>query len=278
MNPTAAFLDLDNTLIQGSSLWHLARGLVARGVVSRRDLIRHGWRQLLFRTYGEHASLVVQIQRVALSIGADCRVADLLRMGEEIYDERLADRVWPGARSVTENHLAAGEQVWLVTASPVEFAEIIARRLLLTGALGTTTEVVEGAWTGKLVGDLLHGRAKAVAVVDLAKRHDLDLPRCTAYSDSINDLPLLELVGRPCAVNPDRRLRQIAAHRDWPILDFRSPRSSGLGTAWPTFPSRADRHACEARAMSKTAGRSFARGILPRWLTAPARPRARTDR
>jgi phosphoserine phosphatase len=116
--------------------------------------------------------------------------------------------------------------VWLVTATPVELAQIIAHRLGLTGALGTVAEVVDGCYTGRLVGEMMHGEAKAEAVRALADREGLDLERCTAYSDSSNDLPMLTLVGTAVAVNPDTELRAVARSRDWQVHDFRTGRKA----------------------------------------------------
>jgi phosphoserine phosphatase len=116
--------------------------------------------------------------------------------------------------------------VWLVTATPVELASIIAHRLGLTGALGTVAEVVDGKYTGRLVGELMHGPAKAEAVLALAEREGLDLSRCTAYSDSANDLPMLSLTGTAVAVNPDTELRAIARSRGWLVRDFRTGRKA----------------------------------------------------
>src|SRR5262249_60433290 len=123
--------------------------------------------------------------------------------------------------------------VWWVTATPVELASIIARRLGFTGALGTVAESVHGEYTGRLVGGLLHGPAKAAAIRALAVREGLDLSRCSAYSDSSNDMPMLELVGHPAAVNPDSRLRAQARAHGWPVHDFRSGRKATL-VALPT--------------------------------------------
>ena len=97
-------------------------------------------------------------------------MADIVRLGEEIYDESMADRVWAGARELTQRHLQAGQRVWLVTATPVELASISRRRLGLTGALGTVAETRDGVYTGRLVGGLLHGEAKAAAIQALADR------------------------------------------------------------------------------------------------------------
>jgi HAD superfamily hydrolase (TIGR01490 family) len=162
----------------------------------------------------------------ALAFVAGKKVDDIVRLGEEIYDEELADKIWSGTRALAQLHLDAGERVWLVTATPVELAQIIARRLGLTGALGTIAESVDGVYTGRLIGDVLHGEAKAAAVRGLAIREGLDLAQCSAYSDSINDLPLLLLVGRPVAVNPDSALRGEARQRGWEVRDFRTGRKA----------------------------------------------------
>lgn len=146
----------------------------------------------------------------ALSIVKGHRVAELQSIGEEIYDEYMAERIWPGTRALAQAHLDAYQKVWLVTAAPVEIAQVIARRLGLTGALGTVAESVDGVYTGKLVGEPLHGPAKAEAVRALAAAEGLDLSRCAAYSDSHNDIPMLSLVGHPYAINPDTKLRKHA--------------------------------------------------------------------
>ena len=123
-------------------------------------------------------------------------------------------------------HLDRGQRVWLVTAAPIEIASIIARRLGLTGALGTVPEHESGVYTGRLVGELLHGPAKAEAVTALAAREGLDLARCTAYSDSYNDLPMLSMVGDACAINPDARLRAHAREMGWRVRDYRTGRKA----------------------------------------------------
>ena len=220
----AAFFDVDNTIIVGASMFHFARGLITRGFVSRRALLGFILRQLRFRMGGEHAGDIATARDSALAFVSGRSVSDIVRVSEEIYDEHLADRIWTGTRGLAHAHLAAGEPVWLVTATPVELASIVAVRLGLTGALGTRAEVRDGAYTGRLVDDILHGRAKADAVRALAEREGLDLSRCSAYSDSINDLPLFELVGRAVAVNPDARLAAEAERRGWEVYDFRSRR------------------------------------------------------
>ena len=229
-DPTAAaFFDVDNTLMRGASIYHFARGLAARGMFGPRDLARLTWGQLAFRVRGaENADQIDAAREAALAFIAGHRVDDIVRMGEEIYDDTMADRIWAGSRELTRRHIEAGQRVWLVTATPVELANILARRLGLTGALGTVPEAADGVYTGRLVGGLLHGQAKAAAVQALARREGLDLSRSSAYSDSINDLPMLELVGHPNVVNPDAQLLAEARRRNWPVHDFRSGRRATL--------------------------------------------------
>ena len=139
----------------------------------------------------------------------------------------MADRIWAGTRALAQRHLDAGQRVWLVTAAPVELGRVIAARLGLTGAIGTVAEVRDGVYTGRLVGDLMHGPAKAEAVTALAAVEGLDLARCAAYSDSVNDLPMLSAVGRAVAVNPDGALLRQARERGWEVRDFRTGRKAG---------------------------------------------------
>lgn len=218
----AAFFDLDNTLIKGSAMFHAGAGMVRHGLVTRREMARHARQHVAFRWRGEHIGDLADVSARALAFGAGLHVADIVRLGERVYDERLAGRIWDGTRQLAERHLDLGDPVWLVTGAPVELAEIVAGRLGFSGALGTISEIENGAWTGRLVGTILHGAAKAEAVKALAQRQRFDLAECVAYSDSINDLPLLDLVAYPHAVNPDRPLRRTAARRTWPIHDFRT--------------------------------------------------------
>src|SRR3954451_11309753 len=223
----AAFFDVDNTMMMGASLFWFARGLASRKYFTSRDLARFVWQQAKFRIAGnESADDMHTIRDNALSFVAGREVAEIVDAGEEIYDELMADRIWSGTRVLAQQHLDAGQRVWLVTATPVELARIIARRLGLTGALGTVAEVRGGKYTGRLVGELMHGEAKAEAVRALAEREGLDLARCTAYSDSANDLPMLSLVGTAIAVNPDTDLRSVARSRGWQIRDFRTGRKA----------------------------------------------------
>jgi HAD superfamily hydrolase (TIGR01490 family) len=219
---SAAFFDVDNTIVRGASIFQMARGLYRRKFFTLRDIAGFAWQQANFMLVGENMEHVAEIQAKALSFVAGHHVAELRAIGEEIYDELMADKIWPGPYALARTHMDAGQRVWLVTATPVEVAEVIAARLGLTGALGTVAEHVDGVYTGRLVGGILHGQAKAEAVLALAEREGLDLTRCAAYSDSANDLPLLGLVGTAVAVNPDRRLKAHAKANGWRIRDYRT--------------------------------------------------------
>ncbi|WP_073951677.1 HAD family hydrolase [Streptomyces kebangsaanensis] len=223
----AAFFDLDNTVMQGAALFHFGRGLYKRKFFDTRELAKFAWQQAWFRLAGvEDPEHMQDARDSALSIVKGHRVSELKSIGEEIYDEYMAERIWPGTRALAQAHLDAGQKVWLVTAAPVEIAQVIARRLGLTGALGTVAESVAGIYTGRLVGEPLHGPAKAEAVRALAAAEDLDLSRCAAYSDSHNDIPMLSLVGHPYAINPDAKLRRHARQMDWRLRDYRTGRKA----------------------------------------------------
>lgn len=248
----AAFFDVDNTVMRGASIFHLARGLYQRGFFSRSELARFAWAQARFRLGGvETREAMGRTRERALSFIAGREVAELGRIGEEVFDEVMARKVWPGTRALARAHLEAGQRVWLVTATPVEVATVIARRLGLTGALGTVAESADGVYTGHLVGEVLHGQAKGEAVLALAAAEGLDLARCAAYGDSANDIPMLELVGAPTAINPDRRLGAYAKARGWPVRDYRRgrravrigvPAAAGAGTVAGLLRAGAVRH------------------------------------
>jgi HAD superfamily hydrolase (TIGR01490 family) len=227
-DPTsAAFFDVDNTVMQGASIFFLAKGLHKRKFFTTREILAAAWKQAYFRVVGvEDPEHVAEARASALAFIKGHRVSELEALGEEIFEEAMAHRIWPGTRALAQMHLDQGQRVWLITAAPIEIATIIARRLGLTGALGTVSEHVDGVYTGQLVGEMLHGPAKGEAVKALAEREGLDLARCSAYSDSFNDLPMLTLVGDPCVINPDSKLRDHARAEGWRIRDYRTGRKA----------------------------------------------------
>lgn len=226
-DPTAgAFFDIDNTIVRGASIFYLGLGLAQRKFFTLGDVARFVGAQVRFRIGGEDMGDMASATETALGFVQGHEVSEVVQLGREIFDERIVGKVYPGTLAMARAHLDAGQRVWLVSAAPVELATIIAKRLGLTGALGTVSEIRGGVYTGRLVGRPLHGPAKAEAVRALAEREGLDLSRCAAYSDSSNDIPMLSLVGDPCAVNPDSTLRGHARDLGWRVVDYRTGRKA----------------------------------------------------
>ena len=220
-----AFFDIDNTIMRGASIFHLAKGLFARKILSATDLANFAIAQGKFLTIGsENLADMARITEDALSFVTGRTTEEVIGLAEEIYDEIIVDKVWPGTVQLAHTHRAAGHQVWLVSAAPIELANIIATRLGLSGAIATVSEVENGVYTGRLKNPPMHGEQKAIAVEKLAIENKLDLTHSFAYSDSSNDIPLLNSVGNPTAINPDSTLRSHAIENGWPVHDFRRQR------------------------------------------------------
>jgi HAD superfamily hydrolase (TIGR01490 family) len=221
----AAFFDVDKTLLPGSSLYLLARGMYRRGYYTWRDIAGFALAQITFRITGAEGKRGMEAAREsALAFIEGKSQADLVQLGHDIVVEVIGPRIYPGMRRVIDVHHAEGDLTYLVTAAPRELAERIAAYLGMDGALGTEAELVDGRYTGRIIGPVLHGPAKLDAVTKLAAERGIDLRDCSAYSDSFNDRPMLEGVGHPVAVNPDRQLRELARQRGWPVQDFRKRR------------------------------------------------------
>ncbi len=224
----AAFFDVDNTLIRGSTIYFLGRGMYQRGYFTKKDISRFVLANLRFRLTGkENKEEISRFQKAATDFIGGHSVKDIEAIGQEIYDEFVSPAIWQGTIDIAQKHLLNQEEVWLVTAAPEDMAILISNRLGFTGALGSKAEIKDGSYTGAMSGALLHGKEKAVAVRDLAQRSGLNLADCYAYSDSNNDLPLLQCVGNPSAINPDAILGLRAMAEGWPIHDFRRARFIG---------------------------------------------------
>ena len=225
----AAFFDLDKTLIPGSSLFLLARGLYHRDIFRVRDFLRFAWGQMLFRLRGEVERGMEMSRSSTLEFVVGRNQEELIAWGKEIAKEQILPRVYEDIVHVINQHRKNDELTFLVTAAPIELANTVAEALSMTGAVGTVSEVDhDGNYTGRLVGGVTHGPAKAKAAARIAERHGIELSNCSAYSDSVNDLPLLESVGHPRAVNPDWELRRKALSRGWPIHELRTRRRALL--------------------------------------------------
>ena len=217
-----AFFDVDNTLTRGSTLYFLGRGMYNRGFFTKRDIGAWVLANIRFRMTGtEKTEVIHRFQKAATDFIGGHDVSEIRQIGEEIYNEFVSPAIWQGTIKIAQQHLDEGDEVWLVTASPEDFADLIAEKLGFTGAIGTKAEIKDGKYTGCLIGNLLHGAEKAKAIRELAASRNIDLKDCFAYSDSHNDLPLLNAVGNPRAINPDAKLRIIAFSSGWPVHDFR---------------------------------------------------------
>ncbi|WP_395638111.1 HAD family hydrolase [Pseudolysinimonas sp.] len=222
--PIIAFFDVDNTLMRGTSLFHLGREAWARKIIRFPEIARFAWHQRRFISVGENQDHLDSARDRALGLVGGLAVADVNALAEHIWEHRIQKRLYPDTVGLTQDHIAKGHEVWLVSATPVEIGTVMAKHLGLTGALGTVVEAIDGVYTGRLVGHTLHAERKADAARDLAATAQADLADCWAYSDSRNDIPLLEMVGNPVVVNPDAALAHHAQEHGWPVLRL-TPRS-----------------------------------------------------
>jgi HAD superfamily hydrolase (TIGR01490 family) len=194
-----------------------------------RDLMRFGWGQMMFRLRGEQRRGMDMSRQSTLDFVAGRSQEELMSWGREIVEERILPLVYEDIVDVIKSHAQRGDATYLVTAAPIELARTIAEALGMTGAVATVSEVDEhGFYTGRLSGPVVHGTEKAKAVAEMAAEVGIELAECAAYSDSVNDLPLLESVGYPHAVNPEHELRRIATARGWPIHELRTRRRALL--------------------------------------------------
>lgn len=217
----AAFFDVDNTLVRGSTSILFGKVAFTGGTIKRRDIWRFMFEQMMFIRRGENNEKMADFKDRALSLTKGHSVEELLSLMDVVYKNEIQPRLWPETVAAAKEHLAAGREVWLLTAAPVELAEAIARDIGATGALGTIVGHKDGVLTGELIGEPLHGKAKRKAAEKLAKDRGISLKRSWAYSDSYNDLPLLSSVGHPVAVNPDKILTRHAEAAGWETLRFK---------------------------------------------------------
>ena len=215
MAGAAAFFDLDRTLLRRSSALALAPAFRAAGLISRRQLARAAVWQLLFALRGAGHVAVRRAAEDGLSVLRGFTPDELRSLVAGSMERVLKPLVYAESLDLVDLHRSRGEPVYIVSATLQEIVQAIADDLGFDGALGTVCEVVDGRYTGRAV-RALHADNKARCIRDL----DHDLEASTAYSDSHTDLPFLEAVGHPVAVNPDRALRRIAAARGWPVLEF----------------------------------------------------------
>ena len=214
-----AFFDLDRTLIKRSSVLALAGSFRERGLISRFDLVRSAFWQVLFVLRGASAERVRSAAEDGMKMLNGFSVAEMQHLVGDAMEPVLRPLVYEEPLRLVQQHRERGERVYIVSATLQEIVQHIADDLGFDGAVGSTCEIVDGVYTGRTL-RAAHGAGKAEAVRVLAAEDGLDLQASTAYSDSYSDVPFLEAVGHPVAANPDRKLRRIAAERGWPVVRF----------------------------------------------------------
>lgn len=219
MGRAAAFFDLDRTLMAGSSAFAFGRAAYEAGIVSRRQLLRDGYENVKFRLQGSTDEGTDQLRdRIGKAIEG-VRVRDLQRLGPSVLAHVLP-RVYPQMLRVAYEHQDAGRPIYICTAGSSEISELMAHVLTFDGGIGSVSEVRDGVYTGRPGGPFTYRDGKAEAIRELADREGIDLGESWAYSDSESDLPMLEAVGNPVAVNPDGPLGAIARKRGWEVMTF----------------------------------------------------------
>jgi HAD superfamily hydrolase (TIGR01490 family) len=219
----AAFFDLDKTVIAKSSLVALGPELHARGLLHRRTLIRAGIAQLWFQRFGADEKRLERVRESVLKISRGWDRDEMRRLVKETINEAIEPLIYAEALELIDHHLAQGEEVYLVSSAPAEIVEPFAELLGMTGAISSRATIDEnGKFTGEMEFFAL-GENKALAIRELAEQRGIDLAESSAYSDSESDVPMLEAVGHPYVVNPDRQLARIAHERQWPLLTFSHP-------------------------------------------------------
>jgi HAD superfamily hydrolase (TIGR01490 family) len=218
---SAAFFDLDRTLIRRSSALALAPVFRARGLISRRQLARAAVWQLMFALRGASKETVRRAAEDGLMVLRGFEPEEMVSIVVDSMERILRPLVYAQSLDLVERHRRRGEPVYIVSATLQEIVQHIADDLGFDGAIGSTCEIVDGVYTGRAL-RAAHGEGKAQALRELAVAEGFDLDESTAYSDSYSDVPFLEAVGHPIAANPDRKLRRIAAERGWPVVHFAS--------------------------------------------------------
>jgi HAD superfamily hydrolase (TIGR01490 family) len=215
--PVAAFFDFDKTLVNGASLLFLARAARSLGIVKWRDLARFGWKSMSFRRHGERMSVIDEVRDRGMQLLAGHPAERLHAVATKVVST-MQPRIWPETRALLQAHLDAGHDVYLISATPDFLAQELAQTLGATAGIGSGLEIVDGVFTGRFTTGTMHGPEKARAAQTLMAERGFDPADCYAYSDSLNDLPLLTAVGTPVVVNPDHGLERHARAAGWRVL------------------------------------------------------------
>ncbi|MDD2858486.1 MAG: HAD-IB family hydrolase [Candidatus Nanopelagicales bacterium] len=219
---TAAFFDLDKTILAKSSAFAFARPFFRGGLIGRREVLRSAYAQLVFVTSGADHELMDQMRNYVSNLVTGWDVETVRSIVAETLDQIIDPMVYQEALDLMAEHRAAGHEIVIVSSSGTDLVEPIGARLGVDLAIGTQVAIEHGRYTGEIL-FYAYGEHKAAAMRELAAERGYDLEQCYAYSDSQTDLPMLEAVGHPVAVNPDEALREVAVDREWPIMDFERP-------------------------------------------------------
>jgi HAD superfamily hydrolase (TIGR01490 family) len=219
---TAAFFDLDKTVIAKSSTLAFSKPFFDQGLINRRTVLKSAYAQFLFLMSGADHDQMDRMRNYITNMCAGWDVEQIKSIVGETLHDIVDPLVFAEAANLIADHKLCGRDVVVVSASGEEIVGPIAKALGATHAMATRMVVEDGKYTGE-VAYYCYGEGKVEAIRELAAREGYALEHCYAYSDSITDLPMLEAVGHPTVVNPDRGLRKEATARGWPVLTFSRP-------------------------------------------------------
>lgn len=222
MARAAAFFDLDKTILATSSALAFTKPFYKGGLIGRGAVVRGAYAQFVFLASGADHDQMEAMRRYMSELVTGWDVAKVREIVAETLDEIIEPAIYAEAIALIESHQEAGRDAIVISSSGTEVVEPIGERLGVDLAVGTQLVIEDGKYTGEIL-FYAYGEGKAVAMRQLAAERGYDLAQSYAYTDSITDLPMLELVGHPVAVNPDSELRRTADERGWPVLDFAKP-------------------------------------------------------
>jgi HAD superfamily hydrolase (TIGR01490 family) len=219
----AAFFDLDKTVIAKSSALAFSKPLYKAGLLNKRTLLKAGVAQAVYMMVGADHDQLEKVRKQLMNLTTGWDAGQIRQLVRETVDEVVAPLVFAEALAIMDEHRREGRRVVIISASPDEVVKPLARYLGVDHVIATRSKVdTEGRYTGE-IDFYAYGPSKAEAIFELAEEWGLDLDQCYAYSDSVTDLPMMEAVGNPVAVKPDKELRDAAEENDWPIKDFERP-------------------------------------------------------
>ena len=253
----AAFFDLDKTIVARSSPLVLGRSFFREGLITRSSLLKSLYAQFVFHLMGADEEKMERLREEAAKLTSGWEQAKVREVVTEVLEDVISPLIYAEALELIHDHRAAGRLICIVSSSPEEIVDPLARMLEVDRFIATRPKVVDGRYTGEL-DFYAYGPQKAQAIQELATELGLDLDGSFAYSDSTTDLPMLEAVGNPVAVNPDRALRRIAIERGWRIEAFRNPVS---------LRSRLPRVELRTSQVPIAAGAVAAVGLVAWWAT-----------